>query len=349
MRGSTSPSPLRGFTFVETLIALVVIMAGFWAFYEVMVRSSDANDYVMAFNSLCATTQSVVNDIREDLSVAKLVFHNDTVGQSYRTGAAFPSNFALLGQSLLPGAQDGGIFQKDTSATSNTGNILLFVRTEQAYLGSLRYCTDINKSRPVRIDFYRLVAYYLSKISGARIGGAANSLNLVRASSTVYADYMQVTTIIDPVPAQTPDLKMEAVKDLYNNYGIRYLWDTTAAANAAFYAITPQGASFQIAATPDANYHPALSAPNEYIRNLRYKHASVSWNTGSALRSPVAVPAFGWVSATGDGFPHGFEVQVIGMSGARQTLVCLTLARQIPAQRIAAHRAQIIISSKDYF
>jgi hypothetical protein len=51
----------------------------------------------------------------------------------------------------------------------------------------------------------------------------------------------------------------------------------------------------------------------------------------------------------GDGFPNGFEVQIIGLSGARQTLVCLSLARQTPTLRIAAHRAQVIVTSKDYY
>lgn len=344
------PHSLRGFTLVETMIALVIVMVGFWAFYEVVVRTTDANDYAMAFTSLAATTQTVVNDIREDLSVGKLVFRNNTSGQGYLAAVTFPVQFPILGNSRLPGAREGGVFERDTGATDYTGNMLLFARTEQAYVGNLRYCNDLAKQRAVRVDLYRLVAYYLSKVPGAQIGGVRDSLNLIRASSPVYADYTQITQIVDPVPAEDPDLKMEVVKDLYNNYGIRYLWDTSANASAAFYAVTPEaGGTFQIAAAPDAGYRPPLSALNEYIRNLRFKHASVSWNTGSTFRTPVGCPAFGFANASGDGFPLGFEVQVIGVSGARQTLVCLTLARQTPAQRIAAHRAQIIISSKDFF
>lgn len=347
MRRSTAT---RGFTLVEVMIALVITMVGFWAFYEVVVRTSDANEYAMAFTSLAATTQVAVNDIREDVSVAKLLFRNDAVGQGYLAAIAFPTQFPVLGNSRLPGAREGGVFERDTSATNYTGNVLLFARTEQAYVGSLRYCNNPNKLRAVRVDQYRIVVYYLSKVQGASIGGLADSLNLVKAASPVYADYTQVNSILDPVTGEAPDLKMEALKDLYNNYGIQYLWSTAAGASAAFYRIIPgAGGTFSISASPDATYRPPLSAPTEYIRNLRFKHASVSWNTGATFRSPVAVPAYGLASTSGDGFPHGFEVQVIGLSGARQTLVCITLARQIAAQRLASHRAQIVISSKDYY
>jgi len=340
----------RGFTLVETMIALLVIMVGFWAFYEVVVRTSDANDYAMAFTSLAATTQVAVNDIREDASVAKLLFRNDTIGQGYLAAVSLPTQFPMLGNSRLPGAREGGVFERDTSTTNYTGNVLLFAHMEQAYVGSLRYCINISKLRAVRVDQYRIVVYYLSKVQGASIGGAANSLNLVKATSPVYADYTEVNSILDPVTGEAPDLKAEALKDLYNNYGIRYLWNSTASAPSAFYALTTgAGGVVQIAAAPNATYRPPLSAPTEYIRNLRYKHASVAWNSGASFHIPVAVPAYGLASTSGDGFPHGFEVQVIGLSGARQTLVCITLARQIPAQRLASHRAQIVISSKDYF
>jgi hypothetical protein len=63
----------------------------------------------------------------------------------------------------------------------------------------------------------------------------------------------------------------------------------------------------------------------------------------------VKVPIYGYAQTGGDGFPHGFEVQIIGLSGARQTLVSLALARQVSSQRIAAHTSQIIITSKDYY
>ena len=344
------PSATRGLTLVETMIVAVVTMVAFWAFYEVMVRTSDANDYAMAFNSLCGTAQRTVNDIREDLSVAKLLFRNSSTGQGYLAAASLPPEYPILGQSRLPGQREGGIFQKNTAGTSYTGNVLLFVRTELPYEGSLRYRLDTTKRRPVRIDLYRLVVYYLSKVPGARIGGVNDSLTLVRAGSALFADYLEVTSITDPVPAETPDLKAEALADLYNNQGIRYLWNTTADAPAAFYPILlPGGGAFSVSATPDPLCRPLLTAPTEFIRNLRFRHASVSWNVGTTFRSPVIVPAFGLANPAGDGFPHGFEVQVIGLSGARQTLVCLALARQTPGQRLAAHSARIVISSKDYF
>jgi hypothetical protein len=333
--------------------SLLLVMAAFWVYFEVVVRTNDANEYGMGFNSLVATSQTAVNDICGDLSVSKLIFRNDTLGQGYLAALTFLTQYPLLGNSRLPAAgRDFDIFQKDTSTTTGfTGNVLLFVRAEQAYQADLAYCNDTSKLRAVRIDLYRIVIYYLTKVTNARIGGMSYSLNLVRAYSEVYADYPEIMAITDPVTGESPpnpDLRTSAINDLYYNHGVTYLWDTTAAVGSAFHALTVVGSELEIAATPSASYHPMLSAPVEFIKNVRYRHASVAWNTGNNFRSSITVPQFGYANPAGDGSPHGFEVQVIGPSGARRALVCLSLARQMSSQQIAAHSAQVIVSSKDY-
>jgi hypothetical protein len=130
------------------------------------------------------------------------------------------------------------------------------------------------------------------------------------------------------------------------------VWDTTAAATSAFYALsdTGPGGTIVVASTADPAYHPPVTTSTEFIKNLPAQRESVSWNTSlTGFDTPVAVPRLAYPVTTSDGFPNGFEVQVIGLSGARQTLVGLTLARETSLHRMAAHRAEVVVSSKDYF
>jgi hypothetical protein len=59
------------------------------------------------------------------------------------------------------------------------------------------------------------------------------------------------------------------------------------------------------------------------------------------------VPQFATVIAGGDGFPHGFEVQIVGPSGAREVLLKLVLAKS-GAQRIVARDLKAVLTTRDY-
>ena len=49
---------------------------------------------------------------------------------------------------------------------------------------------------------------------------------------------------------------------------------------------------------------------------------------GNAAGPDRGVAAFALVDTGGDGFPHGFETQIIGPAGARQVLVHVTVVSQ---------------------
>ena len=51
---------------------------------------------------------------------------------------------------------------------------------------------------------------------------------------------------------------------------------------------------------------------------------------------------------SGDGFPNGFEVQVVGQSGARQALVRIVLAKETSDRRMAAYESTTIISTREF-
>ena len=59
------------------------------------------------------------------------------------------------------------------------------------------------------------------------------------------------------------------------------------------------------------------------------------------------VASYGLVDATGDGFPHGFEVQVVGPSSARQTLLHLVVTSTNRRIQYAWSDVQIVIDTRD--
>ena len=66
-----------------------------------------------------------------------------------------------------------------------------------------------------------------------------------------------------------------------------------------------------------------LRSPQHSHRGLlHYRHFSVASNYG---HKRLGVARFGVKSSAGEGFPHGFEVQVGGFSSARQVLIHLSI------------------------
>ena len=76
---------------------------------------------------------------------------------------------------------------------------------------------------------------------------------------------------------------------------------------------------------------------------LGYRNHSIA-----SIWSPTicGVGRFGETSTAGEGFPHGFEVQVVGPSSARQVLLNLSIVSTSPG-RLAFHRSQIVTDARD--
>ena len=58
------------------------------------------------------------------------------------------------------------------------------------------------------------------------------------------------------------------------------------------------------------------------------------------------VGAFSVLDNSGDGYPHGFEVQIIGPSSGRQVLLHLIVVSNLPGL-LAGSNQKLIISTRD--
>src|SRR5690606_33797617 len=77
---------------------------------------------------------------------------------------------------------------------------------------------------------------------------------------------------------------------------------------------------------------------------LFYRHHSVATNYAQANQG---VCRFGLRNDTGTGFPHGFELQIVGPASARQVLTHLTTVRPNVSGMKACYDSQTIAAVRE--
>ena len=308
--------PIRGGT---TLVEMMIVIACFsvvaLATYEVVMRTNLDSAHLNAWNQLTQWRQNVIHQTDAELTQSRYIYQNDALGTAYLNKLEADVNFPILATSLLPLIDPTGTFHQD-SVVTRTGNVVLYVKEAAPFVGDADGTTR-------RVDIYYMGCYYLSP-GGQPVGGKSTSLRLIKWQSREFADYNQVMAISQPVA------RTAFVVNLYTNRGIRYLWLPHNTPATAFYAIDEFG---DIAGAPDAAYTIQKNTAESMISDIGSGYASIAWNRGNDFWVPDIVPKFALVSVSGDGFPHGFEVQIIGPSSARQILIRIVLAYFVSLDR----------------
>jgi len=277
----------------------------------IITQTQVSNDQLNAWSLLTEWGQGAVNKMCLDIAQGRVIYENDALGlgPAYMNNLEMDPIYPILSTSTLPVIDPAGSFDDDTvTGTNRTGNAFLFVKEVEPFIG------DANGTDR-RVDIYRLVFYYLSPVNHA-IGNKALSLRLVKWESKKFADYNQVISIPAGVERDT------FVSNLFAGGLIDYLWVPRNDQNNAFYWIDGAGSING----PDPNYTIEKDTVESCIQSLGLTNASVAWNRENQFWTPDVVPKFGIADMTGDGFPHGLEIQVIGPNAARQIMVRLVLA-----------------------
>jgi hypothetical protein len=271
------------------------------------------------------------------------LFTSDPVGLAYRSivdwnGAALPI------ASTLPTIAPTGIFERDT-LTPKTGNMLLFAR----HAWSDEFVTPTNNQR-YRVDVHRIVVYYLAKEAAGPQPGSPIGLNLCRFVGEPMADGTQLDKIDDATDfAEFAEHLRTGTPDAFGrtHSPVELVWVLGAdpAVSGTFRQILPGGGISNTPQPPRAGIwkverDSGLSANGL----LSYRHHSIATNHAPAV---MGVGRFGLVDNSGDGFPHGFEVQVIGPSAARQILLCTSVVSTNEHGLKAHARLQMIADARD--
>ena len=302
----------RGTTLIEAMIVVAIFSFMAYCVYALVSSTVTLSAHSQAWGQLTEWAQKGVNKVSGELPMARRIFRNDAQGNLYLGALEPPVDYPVLGGVRLPVPKDLGTFRADAPGDEQTGNALLICKQQPVFQ------TTLGSGVTRRIDVYTLLLFYPSAVN-VSMGPYARSLILARWESIEFGDYLEVTGL-------SAGERAEVVTNLYQDRGIRYLWDVAQNPDQAFFGIDGFG---NVDPVPIATFNPPGDSNRNVIGALGLGRSSLSWNRTSQTWIPEQVPLYAIADATGDGFPHGFEVQVIGPTGSRTILIRLSIARYV--------------------
>ena len=338
----------RAVTLVEMLVVLALVLVAWGVFLEVSVGVVQDYDNLSGRHLVARWGQQIINDIRDDTLASRKYFEDDARGTGYLDVMEMDAESPPLTSLRLPVIAENDSFGPDEPGNEKTGSALFFAKAQSPLVVTVPY--QGIEDRTFRVSVYRFVLYYLAARPNQRIGRFRGTLDLMRWASIPVADYDQVIAIQDPDPGDGIDPRSEVVAAFVNEYGSTWLWDASRDATEAFYPCDQFGyvspvplGSVELPRDGTAGLRSAI--PTAATTN---KHASVCWNAGhGGFEVGLAVPRFAVADTTGDGFPHGFEVQIVGPSGARELLLRLAIAKGT-TRGIAAREFTAVLTTRDF-
>ena len=333
----------RGFTMVEVIVAAAILVLMVMMVTTLMISGTAASKYAERQNRATEIVQDLVDGVRNELRSAVRLFGNDATGLAYKarleTWAGVPGI-----TSTLPNVMVSETFKKDVAGSNKTGNEILFAR----HAWSEEFQTT--SSATYRYDIYRLEHYYLKSEGAGPQPGTPFGLNLVRWVSEPLVDASVIDSIA--VAADQRDVLTHLLASSPDKQGARHpktevvwkLGQDPATVNT-FRQIVSGGTMSSSSLSPrPASWTLLRDAAKSSNGLLYFRHHSIATNYS---QPSYGVGKFGIVSTTGDGFPHGFEVQMIGPSGARQVLLRMAIVSTNLSGHIAHADMQAIMDARD--
>lgn len=338
-----------GFTLLEVMISTVLLLAMILVVTNLSKSGSDAERYAGRLNRATELGQEVVDDMRRNLSSSVRVFHSDAIGAAYANLLEL-SPAAPRIASRLPQLRSGGIFEREPAGQLYTGNTLVFAR---------HAWTDtyvVNSGRSYQLDAYRVCAYYLRTAGDGLVPGSATGLDFVRYVSEPLIDSKQVDGITDPADLRDALQLLDAGRTMFDlgaqpeavHTRVEVAWRMGEDPAAAGTLRQIDRGSWILVDNPLPPRQPTWRLQRDAARShdglLYRRHHSVAtnWSPGA-----YAVGQFSLVDNSGQGFPHGFEVQVIGPASARQILLRLAVISLNRAGNRGWSRTEVIQDCRD--
>ncbi len=311
----------QGFSLVELIVVLALIGTLVAAIVSLALRSQQAETFAERNAAATLVAQGVLDQIRRDVGSSTRLFQDDAEGNAYLAGMNLMGVSLIAGR--LPKIVSDGIFEKETATELKTGNILFFVKQERTDRFDRSGAGDF-----VRTDVYRFILYSLRLVGGKDPSKDLNSFDLVRWVSPPLADLSQIESIADPAEQENVCAHLYAGTNpdepAFPFQPIRYAWKPGEDFTLAFEKIEVDGKRNPV----PSGFQVPMDAKKSTLKLLSSQNLSIAANISGASRG---IGAFGIVDPSGNGFPHGFEVQVVGPASARQVLAHLVLVNNVRA------------------
>ncbi|MBL9076815.1 MAG: prepilin-type N-terminal cleavage/methylation domain-containing protein [Planctomycetes bacterium] len=333
-----------GFSMIELIIAAALLALMAVTVASLSVSGADAQEYAGRLNRVTELTQDMVDRMRLELVSSVRQFGNDTEGNANLAVFDLTGMPARLPGSRLATISPGDSLRTDTAGSEITGNSLFFTKLAwtERFVGT--------SGNEYLIDVYRWVYYYLTPVDGGPQAGRPTGLDLVRVVSEPLADAGAIDRITDATDLEEVLIHLQtatADADGIVHDACDVVWQRGGdpAVTGTLRQIDGSAGTLEddpFGGRPDP--WRVLRADEGVPGQLEYRHHSVATNFSQAS---FGVGRYGIVSTSGSGFPHGFEVQVVGPSSARQVLLHLVVSSTNRRGRPAWSNVQVVVDGRD--
>ncbi|MEZ5963791.1 MAG: type II secretion system protein [Planctomycetota bacterium] len=334
----------QGYTLLEVLISSVILVSMILVVTSLSKSGSDAERYASRLTRATEICQEIMDELRRGLSSSVRVFHNDAVGNAYANLLDLPATAPRIG-SRLPTLRPSGIFEREPTGQQYSGNSLVFARHTwtDTYLAT--------SGRTFNVDVYRVHAYYLRQDGDGLVAGAGIGLNFARFVSEPLADGKQIDAIADATDRRdvlrllhagrtTTDL-MTQPDPVHATLEVVWRLGEDPATTGTLRQVSAGGT---LSNSRGATWKLLRDASRSNDGLVFYRHHSVATNWAPPA---YGVGQFSQIDNSGDGFPHGFETQLIGPASARQLLLRMCVVSTNRAGHRAYARQEIIQDCRD--
>ena len=331
-----------GFTIVELVVVAGLLGMLIYSLATLSTQGGDAQQYANRINRATELTQDIIDQVRGELVSSVRLFGDDAEGEANLALVDLDGQPPPLVGTRLPTIRADLSVRADTAGDEITGNSLFFARL--AWTDRFE-CTSGDE---YLVDVYRWNYYYLTVEGDGPTPGSSLGLNLVRFESEPLVSAESIGRIADAgdraevlahLRDGTPDVTGVSRARSY------VVWRRGALPSeaGALQGITSTGG---VSASPTDGRGGWAIVPSEGVLRglLSYRYHSVVTNYGPTSQG---VSRYSVMSASGGGFPHGLEVQIVGPSNGRQTLFHLIVASTNNRGQRAWSDAQVVIDARD--
>jgi len=333
-----------GFSMIELVIASSLLGLLVMAVSTLAVSGGQAQDFTRRLSRATEVTQDIVDQMRLEMVSSVRVFGADAEGNANLGILDLVGAPKGLSPFRLPVVSPNNVVARDTVGSEITGNSLFFTRL--AWTDRF-VCTS---GREYMVDVYRWILYYLTAVDGGPKAGSPLGLNLVRVVSEPLVDAAGVDGIDDPVDQEEMLLHLlEGTADAngQTHAKAQLVWLRGGLPSAVGTIRQIASLDGKLSDTPiEGREDPwRIHRSSETVDELlSYRHHSVA----SIYSLPAyGVGRYGLVDPAEDGFPHGFEVQVVGPSSARQVMLHLVVASTQRQAQVAWADVQVLVDARD--
>jgi hypothetical protein len=341
---SKKTSGEAGYSMIELVISSVLLAGMIYVVTSLSLSGGQAQEYSRRLNRVTEITQQLIDDMRLELVSSVRIFGNNAEGVANLAALDLQGAPPPLAGMLLPTVSANETVRTDTVGSEITGNSMFFAKLawSDSYI-----CTS---STEYLVDVYRWVYFYLTPESGGPDPSHPIGLNIVRIVSEPLINAASIDRITDPV--DQAEVLLHLLNATADANGVTHdasemVWirGGLPAVSGTFRQIDPSDGSLSsnsIYPRPD---------PFEVARSdqtatglLSYRHHSVA----SIYSLPVfGVGRYGLIDEGEGGFPHGFEIQVVGPSSARQVLIHMVNSSTQRSGHYAWSDMQVSVDARD--